>query len=225
MSTNLSKREKLLVLLAFAAVLFFLYHRYYLMPVLEEAAAIKEEMRKSQERFANLIVGDSDIVTLKKEAEELKSDLGGTEAAIPPGPKTFEIITQIENCSKAAGVVLERMDFLEITAPQVKPGENKQGEYYIKVPVQIHISGSYGGIMAFIKALEETERLYSITGFDLYNAGLENGHVLNMDIDLCAYALPMGEKTMGEKTTQNLSAYGFNEHQYLRENPFTPAAE
>ncbi len=220
MSTNLSKREKLLVLLASAAVLFFLYHRYYLMPVLEEAAAIKEEMRKSQERFANLIDGDSDIVTLKKETEELKSDLGGTEAAVPPGPKTIEIITQIENCSKAAGVVLERMDLLEITAPQVKPEENKQGEYYIKVPVQIHISGSYGGIMAFIKALEESERLYSITGFDLYNAGLENGHILNMDIDLCAYALPMGEQPV-----QYPSAYGLTEHQYLRENPFAPAAE
>ena len=55
MSINLSKREKVLVLLAFTAVLFFLYHRYYLTPILDEAAVIKEEMRKGQERFTNLI--------------------------------------------------------------------------------------------------------------------------------------------------------------------------
>ena len=219
MSINLSKREKVLVLLAFTAVLFFLYHRYYLTPILDEAAVIKEEMRKGQERFTNLITGDSDIGILKEEMEELKSDLG-METAVPPGPKTYDIITQIENCSKAAGVVLGRMDFLEIMASQGRPGEDKQGEHYTKVPVQVHISGSYGGIMAFIKALEDSQRLYSITGFDLYNAGQENGHVLNMDIDLCAYALPMGEQPV-----QYPSAYELTEHQYLRENPFAPAAE
>lgn len=220
MCINLSKREKVLVLLAFAVVLFFLYHRYYLVPILEEAAAIKEEMRKSQERFTNLITGDSDIGILKKEMEELKSDLGGMETAVPSGPKTYDIITQIENCSKAAGVVLGRMDFLEITAPQGRPGEDKQGEYYIKVPVQVHISGSYGGIMAFIKALEDSQRLYSITGFDLYNAGQENGHVLNMDIDLCAYALPMGEQPIKDALPQDFTGY-----HYGRNNPFTSAAE
>nr|HQA47256.1 hypothetical protein [Bacillota bacterium] len=88
MRINLSKREKVLVLLAFAVVLFFLYHRYYLVPILEEAAAIKEEMRKSQERFTNLITGGSDIGTLEKRMEEIKSNLGGMEIALPPGPNT-----------------------------------------------------------------------------------------------------------------------------------------
>jgi Tfp pilus assembly protein PilO len=220
MSINLSKREKVLVLLAFTAVLFFLYHRYYLTPILDEAAVIKEEMRKGQERFTNLITGDSDIGILKEEMEELKSDLGGMETAVPPGPKTYDIITQIENCSKAAGVVLGRMDFLEIMASQGRPGEDKQGEHYTKVPVQVHISGSYGGIMAFIKALEDSQRLYSITGFDLYNAGQENGHVLNMDIDLCAYALPMGEQPIKDALPQDFTGY-----HYGRNNPFTSAAE
>ncbi|HOC08960.1 MAG TPA: type 4a pilus biogenesis protein PilO [Bacillota bacterium] len=220
MRINLSKREKVLVLLAFAVVLFFLYHRYYLVPILEEAAAIKEEMRKSQERFTNLITGGSDIGTLEKRMEEIKSNLGGMEIALPPGPNTPEIITQIENCSKAAGVELGRMDFLEIAAPQGRPGEQKQGVHYIKVPVQVHISGSYGGIMAFIKALEESERLYSITGFDLYNAGQENGHILNMDIELCAYALPMGEKPIKDALPQDFTGY-----HYGRNNPFTSAAE
>jgi len=220
MSINLSKREKVLVFFAIATVLFFFYHRYYLMPILEEATAIKEEMRKGRERLTILKAGESEVDTFKEEIEKLKSDIGETEAAVPAGPNTFEIITQIENCSKAAGVVLGRMDFKEITAPQGRPEEDKQRGNYLKVPVQIHISGSYGCIMAFIKALEESERLYSITGFDLYNAKLENGHILNMGIDLCAYALPMGEQPV-----QNLSAYEFTEHHYVRENPFSPATE
>ena len=216
MSINLSKREKALVLLAFAAVLFFFYHRYYLMPVLEEAAAIKEEMRKIQERVTSFKSRDGEIGELQREMEELISGIGEMEAAVPQGPKTFEIVTQIENCSKVAGVALGRMDFEEITAS----AGSKQGENYVKVTVQIHISGSYSEIMAFVKALEESERLYSITGFDLYNPKLEDGHILNMDIGLCAYGLPMGEQPV-----QNPSAYEFIERHNVRGNPFSPAAE
>lgn len=220
LGSKLSKREKFLVVLVFAAGILFVYYQYFLTPLLAEVDAIQEEVKQSEERLGGLGDTDNEIKTLLSGIEELETKIKELEYLIPLNPRRPEIITRLEAFSKAAGVRLLSIDFHMAAFNRIREGDAKEEKGYIEIPVQVNISGAYGDIIRFLKKLENAERLYNVKGFNLLSGYTESKEVLDMSIDLHAYALPPeGVKEQGPVT------YDFMEGIYGRDNPFAPVTK
>lgn len=214
MKTELGKRKKHMVLAAAIAALLFVYYQYYLSPLLTEYSAISESMRENEEKLDSLMETEREIDLLLADTEELQSYINALEILVPSNCRVPEIVTQLEACSHKSGTVLQNIVFDSFVLPD---GEEKQQIGYIQLPMHIFITGSYENIITFLQEIENSDRLYNVTGFSLFNNGSGAGGRLGMSIDLCAYALQAGGKPK-----ETSASYDFVEETSGRDNPFIP---
>ncbi|MDD2574332.1 MAG: type 4a pilus biogenesis protein PilO [Bacillota bacterium] len=215
MGSNLSKRERFLVVLAIVAGLLFVYYQYFLTPLLAEVDAIKEEVREKEERLLSLRDTDNETVSLLSDIAELETKLNKLEVMVPANPRRPEVVTRLEASAKAAGVELLSIDFDMAAATGSGRGDNREERGYFEIPVQIYISGAYGNILDYLRELESAGRLYNVKGFDLFIDYSENKYILDMTLDLHAYALRQEGQTVPQPET-----YDFIGRDYGRDNPF-----
>jgi len=170
-------------------VLFFAYYQYYLLPMLVEYTTISEQVEENEKILGGLFETERRIGLLLDEMEQLQSDIAGLEDLIPPNSKAPEIVIQLETCSNTAGVVLKNMVFDRyVLHEKAKEGANRETGY-LELPIHIMVSGTYENIIFFLQQLEQSDRLYNITGFSLFTQRYDDQSLLEMSIDLSAYAL------------------------------------
>lgn len=195
--------------------LVFMYHRYFLSPLLYDIGALRNEVEENRERLGYLKGINNDINLLVEGIDKLETRIRELELLVPQSPRTTDIVKQMEVLSGAAGVKLLSMDFSQSILAGGEEGDSQGERDYLEIPLQIHISGTYEGILDFLGELEAAGRLYNVGGFDLYPAFSEDKDYMDMVIHLCAYSLAQGDEQKPQ-----LETFEFKQENYGRSNPF-----
>lgn len=189
MGNRFNEKKKSLGLMVIALGLIFIYYRYFFLPLQTEIAVIKEELIENENRLRDSGGIDDEIGSPMMAIETLEIQLKEQKMRIPSEPDMHDIIIDLDAFSKAAGVKLLGMDFKTKDVPDLGGRVNPKERNCLEVSVRVYISGTYEDAVNFLRELEGANRLYRVTGFELFTMGLEYENVLEIVIDLCAYAL------------------------------------
>lgn len=239
---KLSKRESNLLAIALVGLAVYIYYNFFLSNIIDRYLFLKKEMNINQQQLLNLQKDKNDIDSLIKEIEKTKKQIAELEMIIPSGKKVPEIITQLESLSKSAGVKLKGIIFESASQEnkgnngndenygnnnvrlQLEEGQTKsQGNQdniinrhdYVEIPIKLNIEGSYNNVISFLNAMEKFKRLFIIKNITLNKKQGDTGDNLEMQLEICAYAVKFDQKLMAEPST-----YDFMSNNYGRQNPF-----
>jgi len=226
---KLSKRERYLIAIALAAVALFTYYNFFLSNMIDRYLSLKKDIDISQQQLLSLRKEKNAIDSLIKVIDKDKKQIAEMEMVIPSGRKAPEIITQLENISKHAGVKLKGIIFEDSPGENITIAEEKQrqdnsrseiqdnniyNKNYVEVPIQLNIEGPYNNIIAFLGAVENFQRLFIVNMFTL-NKKQGDGKNLEMQLEMSTFAVEYGQKPGQEPAT-----YDFMYKHYGRQNPF-----
>lgn len=187
--SSLSKREKTLLIILGAAIVFYLYYSFFFKPVMARANTVKESVKRYEVQVNRIKNAKTIIEKQKSDLEKLKLQLIEVLKTIPDRERNPEISFNLKNLAAANSLSINSMNFGQVTEfkpesqkPQeekkdeAKQGEDKktdkpqedkktpQGDSLSIVPVVVNISGEYPQIMNFIAALEGDKRIASVGG-------------------------------------------------------------
>lgn len=237
---KLSKRESVLLGIAMATLAFFIYYNFFLSNIIDRYILLKKDINTNRQQLLTLQKDQKDLDALITEIDKNKKQLAELEMIIPSSKKMPEIIVQLEDIAKSTGVKLKGINFENISKnnkesngnatdnesndkrlqsgqsqTKTQGNESNMSNDYVEIPIQLDIQTSYGNAISFLKALETFKRLFIIKNITLSKKSEETGENLEMQLEVCAYAVKIDQKLMAEPT-----AYDFMTNNYGRKNPF-----
>lgn len=154
---NLSKREKILIIIMLTAAAFFIQYRFLMAPQLKNYFTLKNELTKLQAEVQNShtikeeIAAQSDL--LKDAGERIQSEKLMFSANIRDGT----IPSLIGNWAFRNRIDIESYQ-TEIAADEAP---------FMILPVKLKIRGDYRDVLVFIKQIEEAGNLTQIVFLDV----------------------------------------------------------
>lgn len=148
---SLSKREKVLLILAVAVIISYIYYFKYLSFFNEKIKEMNSSINIYKTQINEIHNYDGSI------SKNLQVNLSSMQNTLPFEEKNENIINNIKLACEKNKVALQGLEFKE-------PYENNS-DYTKKlytVPVNLSISGNYYDITNFITTLEDSERITNI---------------------------------------------------------------
>lgn len=124
-----------------------------------EEATLKQTFEAKQKKAANL-------QALKSQLEDIKETFGDLLKRLPNKTEVAALLVDISQQGLAAGLEFQLF----------KPGAERAADFYVELPIQIRVLGSYHAFGAFISGVSDLPRIVTnhnirITGGDK-NGGL-----------------------------------------------------
>lgn len=150
--SNLSDREKNMLLALLLAILIFLNYRYLLGPQIQSYQAVKSELNQVRLQAAEV---DTVAASLQSESDAVKVARQRLEKA-----KAQFSMNMQDGCTPFLLGKWAIKDRVIITSYQ--PGLVANKEVYLELPLKIGLRGDYPDVLTFIKEVEEMGNLTEI---------------------------------------------------------------
>lgn len=164
-----------IIFIAAAIAVFFTWTQ----PYIKETRDLKSQSNIMNENLANL----KELQTMRDEILSKynsisKTDLDRLNKILPSQANAIELIIEIENIAKSAGMTLKNID---ASVPEEKQGIQTTDKTKTAniIPVTIKLTGPYSSFIAFLENLEKNLRL----------ADIDKITFLSGDIDLYEYSI------------------------------------
>ncbi len=168
-----------LVVLGFAAFWFALYN-----PMLQEHESQEQKLSNLLDRRQELEnLKESQAKVLDK-VQELRAEILVAEDKLPSSAQIPQLLKHIHDKAKTAG--LEIKDFTRVS--------DKSREYYVEIPVQMKLEGTYMELKNFLQFVNNMNRIVNIR-----NLTLTRKESSRSDLQISAMATTYRYKE-GEKT-------------------------
>lgn len=125
-------------------------------PNREDLAKKKKELATKQQELEKMDAIARDYPTFKAELQRLEQELESALKQLPDSSQIPKLLTQISNLAKRAG--LDVRNFKQ--KDEVKKG------FYVEVPVDMEVEGTYHQIARFFQRVGEEERIININDVD-----------------------------------------------------------
>ena len=148
---QLPLQKKVVVVIAGMAIFAGLVWYALISPVEEEMATIAQDKKRFITEINTLrtYVNKSNVKDRVAARKALESDKKEFEELLPPKEKLAEFITEISGIASEAGLNLQ----------DIKPGKSGQRDYYLEIPIQVKVKGSYRKLLGFMQELiDRSER-------------------------------------------------------------------
>ena len=162
--------KKLLIVVSIFLVVFAAFFLLFWRPKAAELSDYRAELSKKQAELARLerdVADWPDTITREKLARYEK-ELVQLWTLIPSEEEVSELLREIESYARASNLEIISLTRTSpnktnrITAP--KPGEKEVAKpKYVKVPYKITLGGNYYGLISFMRKLEDSNRLVTVS--------------------------------------------------------------
>ncbi len=134
------------------------------------------------ERYENLLEEEKGLLVkvnqLKEIYESRENELKKVHYSLPAGKEVPNLIVQFEALASENGLILESLDFIELT----------EQEKYKGLSVSLSISGTYQSFKSFLEALEFNVRLMDVQSVKFSSAETEaESSIFTFDVKLIVY--------------------------------------
>ena len=223
---NISKRDRLLLVVIIVLGVFYLYYTFFFTPIMENINTNKQSIEKNRG-----LVNNIDIVkTSNKKQEATIKELGTKyEAAtksLPGSEKNPEVYYEVKKIADGSKIIINNIavgkgaEYKEptpevsnsttankTTTKQGADNKNQGGGKLMVIPVSLNITGSYTSVMDFIVAIENDKRIAETSTLNI-TQGKNNSFQGSVTLNYYYIELNQEEK------------YDFNTGTYGKENLF-----
>jgi len=148
---QLPLQKKIVVVLVGMAIFAGLVWYALISPVEDEMAATATDKQRFITEINTLrtYVNKSNVKDRVGARKALEADKKAFEELLPPKEKLAEFITEISGIATEAGLNLQ----------DIKPGKTGQQDYYLEIPIQVKVTGSFRKLLGFMQELvDRSER-------------------------------------------------------------------
>lgn len=205
----MSKREKILLVIAVIAVLSFLYFNYFFSPMQKTAEELEASILENTTKAGELQGYLQNIETKKDELAQVEAQYQAESAKIPAELDQAELLMEI------ARIVNGRGDIASLIFMPVQKRAN-----YTAAPVSLEIfCESYGGMRTVLAELQDSSFINLVRGMKVVAVTTEAGEegvsspvdMLDIVLTLDFLCLSINETEPGDYSFINDGTYGRND--------------
>jgi len=127
-----------------------------------QETALKKSFEAKQKKAANL-------AALKRQMEDMKESFGDMLRRLPNKTEVAALLVDISQQGLASGLEFELF----------KPGNEHPADFYVELPIQIRVTGTYHEFGQFVSGVADLPRI--VTQHDLHITNRGNGDKLVME--------------------------------------------
>ncbi len=176
MELKLSPRDQIILAVVVAVLILLGFAILGLRPQFSRIAELRgqqqEEFKKKQNSEATL----QRLQEAKKEAAETEAKLIEIGKSLPEDPQLASLLVEIQDTANETGI-----DFVSI-----KPGDMAQQKDFTKIPLQMHVTGSFFDLVDFLYRLKDIKRKIRV---DKITISGEEWPKLSVDIGVSTFTL------------------------------------
>lgn len=236
--SNLSNREKYLIIAIGILAVIYVYYSFFLSPVMNKIKVEKSKVDAYNTQFKNINVMKTDNKKLSTELDTLKEKNNQNSMALPNFERNPEIAYKLKAIGDTNKVNISNINLSQPTAysqtssnvPSNNTNNSQQNNAssssnvvtakpgsLLSIPVNLSVNGDYDGIVNFISSIEKDERLSVINSINLSSQGTSGSsnsgsNSITATIMLDYFYIVPSEKDKVE--------YDFNKGNYGKDNPF-----
>lgn len=240
--SNLSNREKYLIIAIGILAVIYVYYSFFLSPVMNKIKVEKSKVDAYNTQLKNINVMKTDNKKLSNELDTLKEKNNQNSMALPNFERNPEIAYKLKAMADANKVSIVNVNLSQPTAYSqnssntsnsntnnsqnnntntssnatvtAKPGS------LLSIPVNLSVNGDYSGIVNFISSIEKDERISIINSINLgsQTAGA-NGGSLNSASNSITANITLDYFYIAPSAKDKVE-YDFNKGSYGKDNPF-----
>lgn len=170
---NLSKREKLLVILLACLIVLYVYLKFFLNPINDKIKAQTQVLNDKKTEYASMEKLKVSNVKNEKKLQQIKNKFDESVKALPKNERNPEISYNINSLAIKNKVNVNTVAFGQIAdysaGKKVNNADNAtskntegNNQKLMLVPVTVVISGDYSSMVNFINSIENDNRITEI---------------------------------------------------------------
>lgn len=165
----ISKRKNILLPML---ILILVIESYFFKINLEEILSLKENITSVQLKLKKM----KDIISKKKLLEVKESRRETIKKSLPKQLKLNQFLVQLESLIDKQGIILNNF----------RPQDELKEKGFIRLPIELFLSGSYQDIVSLLSSLESLERLIKVSSISIKD---NNNNRLSLRLVLNIFAL------------------------------------
>ncbi|PMP69002.1 MAG: hypothetical protein C0190_00705 [Thermodesulfobacterium geofontis] len=180
-----TKREKVLLVLVTIILPFFLFYKFYYIPLKEKINNLKEDIKKIELEIAKL----ENFVKREKAIEEIvrnrKKFLEEIKIILPTEKEIPQLIKNVSEIAKKNK--LEILRFM--------PRQEERQNYYNVIPFDMELKGYFYDILKFLNEVEKLPRLVTLKNIEFSPQAKEEKIIIKTSFVTYVYTgIPLEEK-------------------------------
>ena len=165
------------LIISIAVVLFFVFF----MPAYDELQMVRRMLAERKTLITDNTAAQANVQTLLKQYVANQTSIGRILLALPKNRQYDYLTLSIQTAADEAGLQLDTLSLGDV---------QRSAAEYQTIPITMELSGTYLDFINFLKALEQSLRLYDIAKMELTEGTASGGNVLlAIKIQLNAYSL------------------------------------
>lgn len=178
MAMDKEQQQKVMVVVIFAVTFFYVYFKYMLGPTQVSIAQNSAELKTVTDRVESLKQVASRLPQLKRETEELDTQVAKVEKRLPRTRNLEDIIRTVTELAKKNGVNFT------IFSPQ---GESPK-QYFTEVPFLLNITSTLHSLGKFLTVMGQQERIFCARNLTLnYSPNAKKGTTVSGSVTILAF--------------------------------------
>ena len=125
-----------------------------------------------KEQFSRKAIQAANLDAYKEQMQEMEISFGALLRQLPSDTEVPGLLEDITRTGLGSGLEFEEIKLLPEVAQQ----------FYIELPIQIKVTGSYHDLATFVSGVASLPRIVTLHDFQLAPARVENSSRLNMQI-------------------------------------------
>ena len=179
-----------------AAVLAVAGWMLFVSPVRSESAGIQSQTAVVSQQAATLRAQLVDLQAQQADLPRYQAELEAAQAAMPTTAAMPEFLRTLQTLGTTTGTTVTGLNATAPDGTTVATGNGARGVGNVyKIPVSVTVTGSYDGLTAFVKALQQNQPRAVLV--DSVNEAPGEGGALILTVSMTAFVAPTSGATSG----------------------------
>jgi type IV pilus assembly protein PilO len=165
---KLSLKKKLAILVGVWVLVGAGFWFVYYAPLNEELATLQENHTSLQRERNDVNKRKATYEKDRQRRDELKKSYGQQLRALPSDTEMSSLVNSLNAHAELVGLEIE----------SVKPRKEEAAQYYARIPVQLHLKGTYYQLAKFFYLVGNLDRIINIENISLKLSGFEESSAI-----------------------------------------------
>ena len=182
MLNNLTRREKIVILVALFILFTGIYYFNYYQPLKMEKLVLEEELTNLQSDYVRTLKSiKENLPKMKETTIELEAEYQQIIQQFPDQKEISEFLVEIVEVADQLGI---KLDYFS-------PKNMKKIEEFYALPINISFTTNYSAMINFLYAIEQSTRIIEIVSFDV-DSDTDQKQILKISLSLIIYIMERG---------------------------------
>ncbi|MGH9377495.1 MAG: type 4a pilus biogenesis protein PilO [Terriglobia bacterium] len=163
--SDLAPKQQGLILALLPVVLAFVVFYNFVSPLSKQASQLKAEVAALHQQNMRGRMLEAQHTLLQKKIAQAQNDLAALREIVPDEPADDRFVTMLYNTAQASSV--------HIRVLQASPAVRQT--YFTGMPFQVHLDGTYYGMLDFFARLAGSQRIVNVAGLSLSSPASSSG--------------------------------------------------